>query len=322
MTAAERGIPLASAARAFAAERRDRLGRRAEDLAEYLEAGLPLALALTRSGHSLPPSVLLAAELGQQTSTLGPSLRQALCRSEESEAALQWAAEKVVYLGIVAIFGLCLVVFMMIKIVPAYIKIFQDFGADLPPVTVAMVFVSNYTVNYWFLFVPLLLLLLFLLLHVGLNYMGVRRSLPGWARSWQSTDSAVVMRWLAAAVRQNRPLTEMMRLLAAYYPRRGVRRKLEWTAKRMDQGADWCDCLGQAGLIRRPEIAVFKSASRTGNLAWALDEMADSSVRRAACRLRALVTVAFPVMVLVMGGCVLFFAMAMFPIMYLIQHLI
>jgi len=130
------------------------------------------------------------------------------------------------------------------------------------------------------------------------------------------------MRWLAAAVRQNRPLTEMMRLLAAYYPRRGVRRKLEWTAKRMDQGADWCDCLGQAGLIRRPEIAVFKSASRTGNLAWALDEMADSSVRRAACRLRALVTVAFPVMVLVMGGCVLFFAMAMFPIMYLIQHLI
>jgi type II secretory pathway component PulF len=90
----------------------------------------------------------------------------------------------------------------------------------------------------------------------------------------------------------------------------------------MDQGADWCDCLGQAGLIRRPEIAVFKSASRTGNLAWALDEMADSSVRRAACRLRALVTVAFPVLVLVMGGCVLFFAMAMFPIMYLIQKLI
>ena len=45
MTAAERGISLEVAVRAFAAERDDRIGRRALDLADYLEAGLPLALA-------------------------------------------------------------------------------------------------------------------------------------------------------------------------------------------------------------------------------------------------------------------------------------
>ncbi len=79
--AAERGIPLESAARAFAAERYDDLGRRARDLADYLEAGVPLGLALARSRNSFPSAVRLAAELGQQTGDLGPALRQASARA-------------------------------------------------------------------------------------------------------------------------------------------------------------------------------------------------------------------------------------------------
>ena len=47
---------------------------------------------------------------------------------------------------------------------------------------------------------------------------------------------------------------------------------------------------------------VANAAARTGNLAWALEEMADSSVRRSAYRLRAFLGVAFPLVVMIYGG--------------------
>ena len=56
-----------------------------------------------------------------------------------------------VYPCCVITFAVLILVFIMIKIVPAFIKIFQDFGADLPPVTVVLISASNATVNYWYL---------------------------------------------------------------------------------------------------------------------------------------------------------------------------
>ena len=76
MAAAERGIPLEAAVSAFEDERDDVIGKRARTLADYLEAGVPLALALQRSRNPVPAAALLAADLGQQTGTLGPALRQ------------------------------------------------------------------------------------------------------------------------------------------------------------------------------------------------------------------------------------------------------
>ena len=66
----------------------------------------------------------------------------------------------------------------------------------------------------------------------------------------------------------------------------------------------------KCGLIGKPEAAVFRAAERTGNLAWALEEMAESHVRRSVYRIQAWVNVAFPASLLALGGCVLLIAFA------------
>lgn len=130
------------------------------------------------------------------------------------------------------------------------------------------------------------------------------------------------MRWLALAVRQNRPLPDMMRLIAGYLTQRGLRRRLERAIKRLDQGTEWTECLSRAGLIRRSEAAVFQSAQRAGNLAWALEEMAESSVRRSLYRFRALTSVAFPALLLALGGSVAFVVFGILtPLFHLIRSL-
>jgi type II secretory pathway component PulF len=171
--------------------------------------------------------------------------------------------------------------------------------------------------QFWWLLLPFVAIACYVFVRVALRYSDLSLdSLPGFLR----TDTAIVLHWLAVAVRQNRPIAEMTRFLAAYHPRRSMRLKLDRAAKRVEQGADWCDSLRQTGLIGRPEVAVFRSAERTGNLVWALEEMAAGSVRRTAYRLRALVTFLFPWAVLLVGGCVFTVVLGCFtPLLALIQ---
>jgi type II secretory pathway component PulF len=309
--AAEHDIPLASAARSFADERNDRVGHRAGRLAFYLESGVPLSLALRRSKTSVPSAVMLAADLGEQSGNLGSELRKAVDQVNASDATLRWSLERLFYVGFVISFSSGAVAFLMWKIFPVLAKMFDEFDLRLPPLTIAMIEISDAMTNGWPLFIPLLLIWV-LFLVIGLCwYMGVP---PHWLplihRLWWTADCAIVLRWLATSVRQQRPLAEVIRTLAIRFPQHRIRMRLEFASNRIDCGANWCDSMQAAGLIRQSESALFKTAERVGNLDWTLDEMANSGTRRAAYRIRAWMNIAFPVIVLILGVLVLFISAA------------
>jgi len=322
MAAAERGISLEAAAQAFGAERADAIGRRAQNLADYLEAGVPLGLALKRSGNPLPTAALLAADLGQQTGNLGLALRQVGPQIDETESTFRDVLEEFFYFVFLILFGLGILAFIMLKIIPVFQHMFRDFGFELPGVTRALIATSQVAVTWW----PVFLLPILLALYTGISLLChgfcPPARLPWFSTLYWRADRALVLRWLAIAVRRQRPMAEMVRLLAGYFPQAGLRRHLERAAWRIEDGEHWCESLRQVGLVRRSEAALFQAAERAGNLAWALEEMADSSVRRAAYRLRAWLNVLFPATVLAFGGCVFFIALGlMMPLFKMIQWL-
>ena len=68
--------------------------------------------------------------------------------------------------------------------------------------------------------------------------------------------------------------------------------------------------------------AVLGAAERADNLAWALEEMADSAIRRQAYRLQLALHCLYPVAVLLIGFVVAFFVIGLFlPLVELIHGL-
>jgi type II secretory pathway component PulF len=65
------------------------------------------------------------------------------------------------------------------------------------------------------------------------------------------------------------------------------------------------------------------AAQRVGNAEWALDEMAESSLRRLIYRWRLVLNIVFPAVLLLFGALVAFFVIGFFlPLVSLIQGLL
>ena len=91
-------------------------------------------------------------------------------------------------------------------------------------------------------------------------------------------------------------------------------------AERTAAGNDWRQSLLETGLIRPADAAVLGAAERVGNLDWALEEMADSALRRQIYRVQAGLQVVFPVLLLGIGAVVCAFVVGLFvPLISLIQ---
>jgi type II secretory pathway component PulF len=164
---------------------------------------------------------------------------------------------------------------------------------------------------------------IFAMIWGALYFIGwMPRDLPGIWRLFKRYDGAIVMRGLALAVRRQVPLLQGLRLLAGTYPIRFVGRRVAYAADRVEQGANWQDALVATGLISRVDGAVLTAAERVDNLPWALEEMADSAIRRQAYRLQLALHCLYPLAVLLLGAMVAFFVVGLFlPLISLIQGL-
>ena len=213
--------------------------------------------------------------------------------------------------------------FLMFKIIPTFQKMFQEFGLQLPAMTQLLIAVSSGFVRYWYIALPVLWLCGLVAIVLLFSYLGLSlRGLPIVGRFFSAIDSASVLQMLAVAVREKRPLVGSLELLATYCGSSRVRYRLHAAIRQIADGNHWCDALQHVGFVTQAQAAVFKSAERAGNLAWALEEMADSTVRRSSYRAQAALNFAFPLLILGCGMCVLFVALGMsLPLFSLIQKL-
>ncbi|MHB8901970.1 MAG: type II secretion system F family protein, partial [Thermoguttaceae bacterium] len=316
-------IPLIPVLLAFAAERRGYVARRAIRLAGLLRAGMTLPDAVDSAGGLFPPHIRLALRMGHDSGNLATVLQDVLDRADEHDAVEGQAFGKIAYFVILSLFMLLILSFMMLKIIPAMQKIFEEFGLELPRMTLLMISVTYAFVNYWYLGLPILLVAIWLGLQAVLRYVGaVERDVWGLAWLRRRVHTAEILETVALFVKAGRPITDALAGLARWYPTRAVRHRLASALDDILRGSDWSEALARRRLISGADRGVLLAAERVGNLAWASDELAESNRRRYLTRSTALVQSAFVALLLGYGMLVGFFFIANFlPLIKLIASM-
>ena len=121
------------------------------DVCEEIESGSTLSEAMGKSPKAfdrLYVNMIKAGEAGGALEVILQRLAEFLERSESLKRKVKSA---MIYPICVVTFACGILIFIMLKIVPAFEKIFIDFEADMPGMTVALILMSQIIVKWWFL---------------------------------------------------------------------------------------------------------------------------------------------------------------------------
>ena len=198
-TAAQYGIPLSESARAFADETLGDTGVRAMARAEAIERGQPIATAVKTARLRMGTATKLAVRLGERLGLLSAAMKQQVDDTQNVDLAIRGAVGDFFYLGIVLIVLYTVNGFVMLKIVPVFQRMFEEFGLKLPAMTMLVIEVSRWYVQRgWYLTAPITLMLPWMFLLGFLYYIGwFPRDLPLIWRFFKRYDGALIMRGLA-----------------------------------------------------------------------------------------------------------------------------
>jgi len=321
--AAEREMPLAPAMVAFADQYRGKSHQRIMDLAAHMNWGAMLPEALERAPKVMSRDAVLLSWIGQATGKLPKALRLAATARMTQLPIWSAIAGRLTYILVLLLAMQTIGSFLLYFIIPKLESIFRDFNLPLPQITVDTIMASHFIVKYFFLFFPLILIEVFLLFYIPVSFLsGGNYDMPLFDRLLRRRHTALILRSLALVVEADKPISLGLSTLSNHYPTRWVRRKLLAVESDVQQGADWIESLLNEGLIRSADAEVLRSSASVGNLAWALAELAETSERRLAIRLQALIQFLFPLVLITLGFIVFLFAMAYFaPLVKLITEL-
>lgn len=144
--------------------------------------------------------------------------------------------------------------------------------------------------------------------------------LPGYGEFARASEAARFISTLAILGRSGVALVEAMNIAAAVIGNLTLRERLLQAARELAEGSALASCLTRSDTLPPLMLHMIASGERAGELDTMLERAADLQARQLAGRIALLVSLCEPLMLLVMGGIVLFIVLAiLLPILNLNQ---
>ena len=124
------------------------------DVCEDIESGSTLSESMSKCPKVFDRLYVNMIKAGEAGGALEAILRRLAEFQEKSQSLKRKVKGAMVYPIVVVLVAVGILCFIMIKIVPAFEKIFKDFDTTLPGMTQLLIAMSNWVGSYWFL-IPL-----------------------------------------------------------------------------------------------------------------------------------------------------------------------
>ena len=121
------------------------------DVCDEIEAGSTLSEAMAKAPKAFNRLYVNMIKAGEAGGALEIILRRLAEFQERAEALRRKVKGALVYPIVVVLFAVSILTFIMIWIVPAFVKIFEDFETKLPLMTEVLIATSNNMVKFWYL---------------------------------------------------------------------------------------------------------------------------------------------------------------------------
>ena len=122
-----------------------------EDTCDAIEGGDTLSEAMAKCPKAFDRLYVNMIKAGEAGGALEVILQRLADFKERAESLKRKVKGAMIYPIVVVTVAVGILTFIMIKIVPSFEAIFEDFDLDLPKMTIYLIALSNWCVNYWYL---------------------------------------------------------------------------------------------------------------------------------------------------------------------------
>lgn len=317
-------LPLEPALRA-AAEEAPRSERRVLlQVADRIAQGKSVEQAFMEAGEALPSHLLALILAGLEGGDLPRLLSSYLTLSRQRAEVrrpllISFAYPVALFVGSAAI-----IILSLIFIVPQFEKIFDDFGSNLPFMTVALIAISQFVRSFWW---PMLATLAFIGLAIALYWFLIRQrglkltSLPLLDLFIRAADWGQFCALLGLLIEGRQPLPRALRLAAASATTIRVRSSMLAVADDVEQGLTPWEATSSRP-IPGPIRQVFRWAYRPATFTEALAGLSELYVKRARFSAALLGIVLEPFALIFVASTIGFIVIALFlPLIKLLNDL-
>ncbi|MBU4398780.1 MAG: type II secretion system F family protein, partial [Planctomycetes bacterium] len=188
------------------------------DVCDEIEGGATLSEAMAKSPKAFNRLYVNMIKAGEAGGALEVILKRLAEFQERSESLKRKVKGALVYPITVVVFACSILVFIMMWIVPRFTKIFLDFDTTLPDITVVLIFLSNFVINFWYL-LPGIPLSIWLVLKLIRKFSGGRMGwhmfiikMPVFGPLIEKNIIARTMRTLGTLVASGVPILEALHI--------------------------------------------------------------------------------------------------------------
>ena len=132
-----------------------------------IRSGETFSATLNAHPRAFPPIFTNMVKAGETAGNLDDTLNQVAIFFEKESNTRKKVKSALTYPIVVGILSIVVTIFMLVKIVPGFVQMYADFGAELPLPTRIVMGVSNFFVDSWYI-----VIVLFLLMTIGVAYFG------------------------------------------------------------------------------------------------------------------------------------------------------
>ena len=290
---------------------------------EDIEAGLAFSDALAKHPKVFSPLYVAMIRAGETGGVLEASLDRIADQLEKDDALRRQVKGAMAYPTVVLTFAFCVLIGLIAFIVPVFVKVFEDFGGELPMITKLTVSMSNLVTGQWYI-------LLAVLIAGPIAFKKWRKSdagRPVWDRMrlkvpfkiGVTVQKIALARWsrtFAALYSAGVPIMSAIEITGQTAGNSVVEKAMTDVIESVKSGGSIAEPLKDAPIFPSMVAQMIAVGEETGNLDAMLSKVADFYEDEVEAAVKALTSILEPVMIILVGGIVGFIVIAMYMPMF------
>ncbi len=298
-----------------------------EDISEDLDAGEAFSTAIEHHPSVFNQLYIDMVRAAEYSGTLDKVLAQVAAYLQRQDTAIKKLRSAMIYPAIILTLAIGVCVVLIVFVLPNFVSMFHEFHADLPWPTRLLLAIGAFAQQWRIeivagIFVVVATVLVFMSSRPGRvmwDYVVIKLPVVGSIVTYSIIERFT--RTLATMLRAGIPISQTFDVAMASAGNIRYRRGLEAVKQRMITGDGFSEPLEETGLFATMMIRMIRVGEETGTLDNSLEQIADFLSDEMDYKVRNMIALMEPALVIAVGAAVGFVAVSVILPMYnLLSH--